>query len=153
MNNEISSGFIKVVITFVIILLFVILGIVVYMLFKPPVVSKETIDKLITSTQQTQEYVKELRNLALNNRNKTNEDNDLLRNKEQERNETYEDLYEKYTVEELAKIGFTCQWDDNDGDDGDRMCFETKNKRREQFPYNPATTNVNAIISGSTYTF
>lgn len=153
MNSEISNGFIKVVVTCVVILLFLILGIVVYMLFKPPVVTKEAIDKLISSTQETQNYVKELRNLALENRNKTNEDNDLLRNKELERNESYEDLYEKYTIHELAKYDLKVNHSSWDWDDGYRLHLQTQSNGCEQFSHYPATTCVDAIISRSTYSF
>ena len=69
---------------------------VIYSVFKTPVVTKSTIDSLVTSTQLTQQYVKELRDIAYANRMETHKDNDLLKHSGEDRDDNYKDLYDKY---------------------------------------------------------
>lgn len=85
-------------------ILLAILGLVTYSVFKTPVVNKETIDALVKSANSTEQYVKELREIARNNAAETGKDNDLLKGSGDQRTDDYKGLYEKYGIITHGKV-------------------------------------------------
>lgn len=91
-----ENGYVKAFGAAMLFIMLAILILVGYNVLKPPIVNKETIDTLVNTAKSTESYVKELREMAYQNRLETNEDNDLLRHRGSEGSKSYKDLYEKY---------------------------------------------------------
>lgn len=133
-----ENGYIKVLGGGMLFLLFAILLLVGYNVLKPPIVNKETIDTLVKTAKSTESYVKELREIAYQNRLETNEDNNLLKNRGSDSGKSYKDLYDKYG----PQVGV----DLNGKDDPligshivlpDGLQFQAKGNGREQLSHNP----------------
>ena len=129
--NDGNLKTIKIIMGGILFLLFIILAIVVWFILKPPVVTQATIDSLMTSTKETQQYVKELRDLALRNKQKTQEDNNLFHENDGKRNFSYEELYKKYGINTHATNDQTIMVNTPILFVNDRMQFQTKNFGRE----------------------
>lgn len=78
--------------------MFAILALVTYSVLKPPIVNKETIDALVKTANSTEQYVKELREMAYQNKLETDKDNSLLDSSGKDREGNYKDLYNKYGI-------------------------------------------------------
>lgn len=133
-----ENGYIKVFGAAMLFLMFAILLLVGYNVLKPPIVNKETIDTLVNTAKSTESYVKELREMAYQNRLETNEDNDLLRHRGSDSGKTYKDLYEKYgpqvgvgsDIKSVPLIGSNVIIPDG-------LQFQAKSNGRQQLSHNP----------------
>lgn len=96
--NDLNGAFAKIIGAGVLLLLLAILALVTYSVLKPPIVNRETIDALVKSASSTEAYVKELRELAYQNKLDTEKDNKLLRETGIQREGDYKDLYNKYGI-------------------------------------------------------
>ena len=102
MNDEHIKS-VKVLASGIMVLLLLVFLVTAYSLFKKPVVTKSTIDSLVASTELTQQYVKELRDMAYQNKLDTQKDNELLNKEGKDREQNYQDLYDQYDIDKLAK--------------------------------------------------
>lgn len=133
-----ENGYIKAFGAAMLFIMLAILLLVGYNVLKPPIVNKETIDTLVKTAKSTESYVKELREIAYQNRLETNEDNNLLKNRGSESGKTYKDLYEKYgpqvgvvsDVKSDSLIGTNIIIPDG-------LQFQAKGNGRQQLSHNP----------------
>lgn len=133
-----NNGYIKVLGAVMIVLMFAILLLVGYNVLKPPIVNKETIDTLVKTAQSTETYVKELREMAYQNRLETNSDNDLLKSRGGDAGKSYKDLYEKYGPQVGVEMnGKSDSFIDSSPILPNGVQFQANGNGRQQLPHNP----------------
>lgn len=75
-----------------------------YNAFKPPLVPKETVDKLVNSANRLESFSKEIKEIAIENRNFIRQKDEEYKIEHENDSNDFKDLYDKYTLPPIGKI-------------------------------------------------
>lgn len=75
-----------------------------YNAFKPPLVPKETVDKLVNSANRLESFSKEIKEIAIENRNFIRQKDEEYKFEHENDSNNFKDLYDKYALPPIGKI-------------------------------------------------